>query len=429
VVSDVIQGERRRLLAALRIWRRMDAREGISPDWQAAVFVATLIALFSRLPGALLHPQFFAEDGWVWYQQAYNLQWFRALGITQAGYLQMLPRLVAALTLLFPMLWAPLIMNIAGAAVQALPVTALLSNRCAPWGPLPVRMLMAALYIVIPNAPEIHIVLTNAMWHLAVLQALLAFSVPPNNWRGRISDVLLFGIGALSGPFCMLLLPSVAAYYWIRRQRWTLVVLGLMSLGVVIQIFCLTHSVRASARPLGVKPFYLLRMIAGSIFVDSMTGSGGAYLPASVLVIAAMGGFLILIWGWRNGPLAVRLYIAFAVFALMASLKNPLTGGNAPRWEVLVNLEGIRYWFLPSLMYLWAAAWCALGGGSKLVRYAGLAVLLLTTIGIARKWPYPPLPQEGNFSADVARFDKLKAGEHMLFPVLGSEDRMELIKK
>ena len=71
------------------------------------VFLAALVAIFSRLPGALLHPQFFAEDGWVWYQQAYNLGWLRTLGITQAGCVQMLPRLVAGVTLLFPMQWAP----------------------------------------------------------------------------------------------------------------------------------------------------------------------------------------------------------------------------------------------------------------------------------------------------------------------------------
>ena len=206
----------------MHVWRTLEIREGINWRWHAVVFSATLIAIFSRLPRALLHPQFFAEDGWVWYQQAYNLGWLRTLGITQAGYLQTLPRLAAGLALLFPMQWAPFIMNLAGAVVQVMPVTALLSRRCTPWGPLPVRMLMAVLYIVIPNAPEIHIVMTNAMWHLAVLQVLLAFSVPPLSWRGRVLDILLFGIGSVSGPFCMLLLPLVAVYYWVRRQSWTL---------------------------------------------------------------------------------------------------------------------------------------------------------------------------------------------------------------
>ena len=66
------------------------------------IFVAALFAIFTRLPGALLHPQFFAEDGWVWYEQAYNLHWLRSLFIPQAGCLYIFPRLVAGISLLFP---------------------------------------------------------------------------------------------------------------------------------------------------------------------------------------------------------------------------------------------------------------------------------------------------------------------------------------
>ena len=86
-MSKVMQSGERPVSKAIDVWRTVEVQEGISLGWQIVVFVASLIAVFSRLPGALLHAQFFAEDGWVWYQQAYNLQWFRPLGITQAGYL------------------------------------------------------------------------------------------------------------------------------------------------------------------------------------------------------------------------------------------------------------------------------------------------------------------------------------------------------
>src|SRR3984957_20896783 len=160
-MSENLQGGGECAGGGIRVWQKIQARAGLSLAWQVATFIAVFVAIFSRLPGALLHPQFFAEDGWVWYQQAYNLHWLRSLGIAQAGYIQTLPRLVAGLTLLFPMVWAPLIMNLAGTVIQVLPVTALLSRRCAPWGPLHLRILMAALYLAIPDAPEIHIVLTN----------------------------------------------------------------------------------------------------------------------------------------------------------------------------------------------------------------------------------------------------------------------------
>jgi hypothetical protein len=396
------------------------AREGIGLGWQVAVFFAALAAVFSRLPGAFLHPQFFAEDGWVWYQQAYNLHWWPSLGIAQAGYLQTLPRLVAGVALLFPMQWAPLIMSLAGALIQVLPITALLSRRCTPWGPLPLRILMAALYLAI----------TNAMWHLAVLQCLVAFSLPPLSWRGRVLDILLFAIGAISGPFCLLLLPCIAAYWWIRRQRWTVAVIGITFLGAVIQVLTILHSSRGRQAPLGVTPLRLLRIMAGGIFIDSMTGTGGPYLRISLLIVAAIGGLTIMVWGWRSAPLAGRLYISFAILVLIASLRDPLLlPGANPRWEVLANATGIRYWFLPSLMFLWSAAWCTSGGENRLVRLAGLAVLLLTLVGVYREWSYPPWPAS-HWSTDVARFNSLKPGEHMTFQVYDPGGRsMELIKR
>jgi hypothetical protein len=428
-MSEVVPSDAWYRATAMPARQTVAAQERISFAWQAAIFAVTLLAIFSRLPGALLHPQFFAEDGWTWYQQAYNLHWLPSLGIPQAGYMQTFPRLVTGLALLFPMQWAPLVMTLAGAVIQALPVIALLSHRCAPWGPLRVRMWMAALYIAIPDAPEIHVVLTNAMWHLALLQALLAFSVPPLSWRARASDVALFLIVGITGPFCILLWPTVAVYWWVRRQRWTLVVLGLMLLGVVIQVLTILHTVKRPGAPLGATPLRLLRIIAGSIFIDSMVGSGGPNLRLPLLVAAAIGGLAILLWAWRSAPLALRLYIVFAVLALIASLRDPLLlPGSTPRWEVLANATGIRYWFLPSLMFLWSAAWCASQGRTRLVRYAGICVLLLTLIGIVRKWTYPPWPQS-HFSVQVERFHGLEAGKHMTFPIYDPGGRsMELIK-
>jgi hypothetical protein len=143
-----------------------------------------------------------------------------------------------------------------------------------------------------------------------------------------------------------------------------------------------------------------------------------------------IGGLAVLFCGWRSAPLSGRLGVVFAILILAASLKDPLLlVSHTPRWEVLANTTGIRYWFLPSLLFLWSAVWCAASGKSVPVRYAGGAVLLLTLIGIGRKWIYPPWPK-GNFSADAERFRSLKTGEHMLFTLYDPGGRkMELIKK
>jgi len=118
------------------------------------VFALVVIALFSRSPSLFTHAQFYAEDGTIWFAQAYNLGWLHSLTLPQAGYLNTMPRLAAALALLFPLNWAPLVMATVGLIIQSLPVTILLSSRCRTWAPLPTRMVLAAIYVAIPNARE-----------------------------------------------------------------------------------------------------------------------------------------------------------------------------------------------------------------------------------------------------------------------------------
>ena len=408
----------------------MPTQEGLSLRWQLVVFALSMAAIFSRQPDLLLHAQFFAEDGWVWYQQAYNLDWVRSLGIAQAGYLQTFPRLVAGIALLFPMQHAPLIMNLAGSVIQALPVLALLSRRCVPLGSLPVRMLMVVVYLAIPDAPEVHVVLTNAMWHLALLQALLALSLPPRSWRGRAADLLLFSIGSVTGPFCLLLLPCVGLYWWFRRRAWTLAILGMLSVGAMVQVNAMMHTVRIPGSPLGVTRLRLLRIVGGDIFIDSMLGSGGGNLRLPLLILGAITGLAIVFFGWRSAPLSGRFYSVFALLILVASLRSPLLlPGSTPGWEVLARAMGIRYWFFPSLTFLWLAVWCAFEGKIRLVRFAGVAVLLLSLVGVVRKWSYEPWPR-GHFAADVETFNTLKSGDHMTFSVYDPGGRlMELIKR
>jgi len=71
-------------------------RDGLSTVWQWVVFALVVIALFSRSPSLFTHAQFYAEDGTIWFAQAYNLGWLHSLTLPQAGYLNTMPRLAAA---------------------------------------------------------------------------------------------------------------------------------------------------------------------------------------------------------------------------------------------------------------------------------------------------------------------------------------------
>ncbi len=407
----------------------IETREGLSPAWQLVVFILILIALFTRRPDLFLHPQFYAEDGKYWYAQAYNLGWARALLQPLGGYLNTLPRLIAALTLLLPLRFAPLAMNVAGIAIQALPVTALLSARCRTWGSLPMRMLMAAIYVALPNTSEIHVVLTNAQWHLTLLQVLLAFGAAPRTWIGRAGDILLFTIGGVSGPFSILLLPLTLYFWWYRRQIWTLVISALCGIGALIQLYTLAHAVRPRSGPVGASPQLLIRMLGGNIFLGGTLALHGLLdkLPLFVDGTFALFGVAILVYALLRATIPLRLMILFTAASFIAAMHSPLIEGPKPAWQLMVDDFFCRYWYYPMLAFFWSAAWCIFRSHLRLAKIAGYCILVPLLYGVVRDWKYPPFADH-HFQLYAQQFEQARPGEPVVIPLYPDPMDMELVK-
>ncbi len=414
------------------IKKRLGGLEGLAGSSQWWVFVLVLLALFTRRPGLFLHAQFYAEDGRLWFAQAYNSGWLHSLALPYAGYLQTLPRLVAGVTLLFPFRWAPLVMAIAGLLLQALPVTLLLSARCRSWGPLFLRCVFAVIYVVLPNSLEVHVVVTNAQWHLALAMALIAFAEPPVSWGGRLLDVLLFAVGSVSGPFCIMLLPLMLVYGWMRRQSWSIVLAGVAAPGALLQLgLIVTHA--RSTTILGATPLLFLRLMGGHVFTAAMLGSSGlaswhGFLPLAAALLADVFGIALLVYAMRWMSLTMRFFVVFCALIFMASLHTPLFPGSMPLWQQLAVDGGGRYWFLPMLAFLWSAAWCALYAPSRAFRNAAVCVFFLMPIGVARNWFHRGFEDE-HFPVYAARLQAARPGEKLVIPIVPSGISMELIKK
>src|SRR2546426_117604 len=86
----------------------VDRQLPLIPDWclQLVVFALAFAAVVSRRPDAISNPQFWAEDGQVWYAEA-HARGLRSLLSPYAGYFQTLPRVVAVAAQILPLTWAP----------------------------------------------------------------------------------------------------------------------------------------------------------------------------------------------------------------------------------------------------------------------------------------------------------------------------------
>lgn len=399
------------------------AVRGSGLRWQTQVFVFCLACLLivSHRPDAVRNAQFYAEDGAVWFAQAYNFGWLHSLLLQQNGYLQTLPRLAAGLGLLVPLRWAPLAMNLVGITLQALPAILLLSRRLANWGPLPLRACWALAYLVLPNVMELEATVTEGQWHLALLACLVILAEPPAPFGWLVFDVAVLLVCGLTGPFCLVLLPVGLLYWYLRRPRRQAVFLLLLTLASLLQFAAVirTAAVARSQAPLGVTPQLFLQLVAGRVYMAALWGdkSLAAQQHLFLLVPVMLLGTGFLIYVLLKAILELRLLIIFCFVIFGLSLAHPMASYVQPQWEVLSIAAGQHYWFLPMVAFIWSLVWCCFCAPSAWICNIAKLLLLTMPVGIS-DWRYPPYKDMG-YSGYVQQFKTAQTASFRipLFPV------------
>src|SRR4051812_19041269 len=200
------------------------------------VFLLFAGIVVSRRPDVLFNAQFWAEDGKIWYADAYNLGVLSPFLHPAAGYFVTFPRLAALAGLLLPLGMVPLMFNCVAIVFQVLPAQFLLSSRCKEWGSANGRALVAFLYLALPNSHEMHANITNTQWRLALLALMILFAQPSRSPRWNAFDVLILAFSALSGPFILFIAPIAAVLYVMdTRTRHRMTFFAISVLGALIQ--------------------------------------------------------------------------------------------------------------------------------------------------------------------------------------------------
>jgi hypothetical protein len=168
-----------------------------------AVFGVTVALLFARAPDAFHAPQFWAEDAVVFWLQQYEHGFLASLLRPSAGYLHVMPRLIAALAD-----WPPYQMHpaafVAGAAIVTGWTAATIAGLAVPQ-PLAASLGVAAL-LAVPGGETLTNP-TNVQWIMAPALPLIAATPSPAGrlaWANQLAFVALSG---LSGPFSILMIP------------------------------------------------------------------------------------------------------------------------------------------------------------------------------------------------------------------------------
>jgi hypothetical protein len=325
-------------------------------------------------------------------------------------------------------------MNIIAIAAYALTVNLLLSNRLAAWGGLRFRVFLAISYLALPISREVLAVFTDIQWVLVISALLIVMSAPPRNTTERICDSVLLLACGLSGPFCFFLLPIAAVIAYRRREPWRMLPVGILLFCAVIQasaLLFLSHEPRSAV--LGATPYLFLRMLGENVFLAPFFGvqlvqrANGTHAFLFEFSVAAAGTILCALMLPRARK-ETRLFFFLGFMVLAASLVSPTTttGPQVHSWQLLAEANGIRYWFLPALAFLWLL-WDAFNGSSKILKSISVPLLYLFCVCAVLQWRQPPFP-DLHFAEEAARFEAAPIGTTILIPENPDGRTMRLVK-
>jgi len=184
------------------------------------------LVLFLRKPDSLRNPQFYAEDGTVFFIGARQLG-LQAFLTPYGGYLHMLPRTIAYAAGFFDPLWTPAVYNGVALCIDVAVVAMLFSQRVR----LPAKPVLALALALVPHNGEVFLSLTDLQWLLALALVLLLLTDDAATAAQRWFDRGALALCGLTGPFLCFLSPLFVMRAAVRRTREaaTLAVLALLA--------------------------------------------------------------------------------------------------------------------------------------------------------------------------------------------------------
>jgi hypothetical protein len=331
-----------------------------------ALFTLILVLLILRRPGAITNPQFWAEDGRVFFFDQITRSGPVVLFKPHAGYLHLIPRLTTALAALFGPRFVPLIMNVCALVLSALCCSLLSLNRYryllqSDWMRIMLCLVMATAF----QSDELVGTVTCVQFFLFI-GTLLMILQPAEAYKGKYASVLAVMavlLCGLSSATVVLLLPLCVWIAIKHRGTASLVPIALASAAVMQICVYLWAGSKASDR-LGELAVASLVSAAYRMLLTSVLGIQVAEWLSSVsfqaiLLVTMIAATAWLTSLWRHSEASRRWKIVVCTYVVFASIALPLAGRSlvsAFSWGGIALWRGERYFFVASCMFAYLVA-------------------------------------------------------------------------
>ncbi len=200
-----------------KIWAA-PARLNTARTWPV-LFVIVAGILYFRVSAAIRQPNFFAEDGVIFFKQQYEQGFLPALFTHYGGYLDFVPRFVAAFCSLLPLESIPRAYAVTALVIAAAVLTFFFSAGFRPIvNSDSLRAVIVIIFTLMPNSESLMKVAFLNWYMLALVAFTTIFTLP----RRRVALWLFFlplGLAAWSNPAIIVCLPVIVWRAWEAKDR------------------------------------------------------------------------------------------------------------------------------------------------------------------------------------------------------------------
>jgi hypothetical protein len=381
-----------------------------------AVLAAAALILIYRKPGVFRHPQFWAEDGTIFFRENIELG-NRAFLHPYAGYLLLVPRAVAWLAGRLPSVYSPRIYRISALAILLYVVWQLAGERL----PFRYKRLCALATVLVAHSGEVFLNMANVQWITGLLLIFLLIAKEPSTRRAAIVDFATLVLAGFTGPFLVLFAPLFVVRFGLGgRSRYNAALLAAALLVAAAHACFMLFAAHGNDSSSGEAPrtYVLAELVfktifasgSGALFFGDYMSAGGPSRPV-VVAVSICACLLILSQSdarrWRLAALLLvvgALISAAAIFKARTSASALWCIANAP-------VAGDRYRYLPRMMVLWGLLLALECNGWR--RVAAAMLLGLCAFGSANFF-CAPLEVDYHWRQYAARIDR---GESVDVPI------------
>ncbi len=310
-----------------------------------ALFPSLAILLFLRAPYALLHPQFWAEDSTVFFDQAAHLG-IASLAKPHAGYLHEFPRLIAGVASALPSGLAPWVYG--WSAYLAGLAAILLIAHSSVGGHRSFGLLAALAIAFTPHlSQEIFWSLTNVQWIFSAFLVVQLVADPPETGAMTCLRSAFSLLAGATSPLSAILLPVLLLRAWFvrnTRQVWPLgaaIVAGLLQEWTIVATGA---GARAMHHPSAAA---CLEIIGRRVFIQGFFPAGLWPAAGTHPVFFAVAGSGLLLLGAilsRQSRIGCLLLLAASALLCFASIAR--AAASIPEMIDPANAGfGDRYFF------------------------------------------------------------------------------------